>query len=71
MSDLVLRSYIMADQAATDLARRARDEHGQGAVEYMGAILAAAALVGIVVVAAGGFGDTIVTKIQGAIDSIG
>lgn len=70
MSDLVLRSYIMADQAATDLARRARDEQGQGAVEYMGAILAAAALVGIVVVAAGGFGDTIVEKIEGAINSI-
>jgi len=70
MSDLILRSYIVADQAATDLVRRAREEHGQGAVEYMGAILAAALVIGAVVAAATGWGQTIVQKITQAISGI-
>lgn len=47
------------------------DDRGQGSVEYVGIILVVVAIIGVVIAAASGLGGTIVTKIKGAIDSIG
>jgi len=47
------------------------DERGQGSVEYVGIILVVVAIIGVVIAAASGLGDTIVTKLQDAIDGIG
>jgi Flp pilus assembly pilin Flp len=46
---------VRAHTAALDLARRARDEHGQGTVEYVGLILLVSMLMVGMVAAMKGF----------------
>ena len=70
------RRAVAAQIAFTGLVlgafdRVRNDERGQGSVEYVGIILVVVAIIGVVIAAASGLGDTIVTKLQDAIDGIG
>ncbi len=55
----------------TDTGRVVRRQHGQSAVEYLGLIAGVAILVGVLLAAVPGIGQTVVAKIDGAIALVG
>lgn len=63
MSDIVLRNtariQVQLSGLLETLRDRLADQEGQDTIEYIGVLLVVATLIGVVVVAVGGLGDTI------------
>lgn len=74
--DMITNRAIAARIAITGFVAGAfdrieRNDRGQGSVEYVGIILVVAAIIVILIAAATPIGDAIVSKLQGAVNSIG
>ena len=77
--DTMTRRAVAAQIAVTGMIlgafdRLKNDDRGQGSVEYVGIILVVVAIVGTIITVAlsnTSIGETIMTKISDAIDSIG
>lgn len=60
MSDIAIHSFVKLQVLARSLADQLADDEGQGSVEYVGVVIAAAIIVLAILAAASGLGSQIV-----------